>query len=74
VWVAIRKPPRVYLSRITQKHTHYEPQFIGTGGESNYSQYKKDGNEQLVPDNLQIVKNWSNKYGVPVLCSEYGVL
>jgi endoglucanase len=49
------------------------PKVIGTWGENNYYQYKNDGNEQSVHDKLQIVKNWSNKYGVPVLCGEYGV-
>ena len=48
-------------------------QAIGTWGETNYKQYKTDGNEQSVKDKLQIVKNWSNKYYVPVLCGEYGV-
>jgi endoglucanase len=49
------------------------PKVIGTWGENNYYQYKNDGNERSVHDKLQIVKNWSNKYGVPVLCGEYGV-
>lgn len=49
------------------------PKVIGTWGETNYNQYKNDGNEQSVHDKLQIVKNWSNKYYVPVLCGEYGV-
>jgi endoglucanase len=49
------------------------PKVIGTWGENNYYQYKNDGNEQSVHDKLQIVKNWSNKYAVPVLCGEYGV-
>ncbi|CAM3879831.1 glycoside hydrolase family 5 protein [Mucilaginibacter galii] len=45
----------------------------GTWGEINYNQYKTDGNEQSVKNKLQIVKNWSAKYYVPVICSEYGV-
>lgn len=49
------------------------PKVIGTWGENNYYQYKNDGNEQSVHDKLKIVKSWSNKYGVPVLCGEYGV-
>ncbi|WP_162499877.1 glycoside hydrolase family 5 protein [Mucilaginibacter terrigena] len=49
------------------------PKAIGTWGENNYYQYKNDGNEQSVHDKLQIVKNWSVKYDVPVLCGEYGV-
>ena len=56
-----------------KKFPPINPQVIGTWGESNYYQYKKDGNEQSVRDKLQIVKNWSNKYYVPVLCGEYGV-
>ncbi|MBK0380373.1 glycoside hydrolase family 5 protein [Mucilaginibacter segetis] len=49
------------------------PQIIGTWGETNYYQYKTDGNEQSVRDKLQIVKSWSVKYNVPILCGEYGV-
>ncbi len=48
------------------------PKVIGTWGENNYYQYRTDGNEQSVHDKLQIVKNWSSKYGVPILCGEYG--
>jgi endoglucanase len=43
-----------------------------TDGEKNYNKYPIDGNEQSVKDKLQIVKNWSNKYYVPILCGEYG--
>ena len=49
------------------------PSVIGTWGESNYFQYRNDGNEQSIKDKLQIVKNWGNKYDVPLLCGEYGV-
>ncbi|WCT11646.1 glycoside hydrolase family 5 protein [Mucilaginibacter jinjuensis] len=49
------------------------PKAKGTWGETNYYQYQRDGNEQSVKDKLQIVKNWSIKYDVPILCSEYGV-
>jgi endoglucanase len=49
------------------------PKAKGTWGETNYYQYKTDGNEQSVKDKLQIVKNWSARYYVPVICSEYGV-
>ncbi|MBS7566978.1 cellulase family glycosylhydrolase [Mucilaginibacter sp. Bleaf8] len=49
------------------------PKAKGTAGESNYELYKTDGNEQSVRDKLQIVKNWSAKYYVPVICGEYGV-
>ena len=44
-----------------------------TDGEKNYNQYPRDGNEQSIKDKLQIVKDWSDKYGVPILCGEYGV-
>ncbi|MDB5137916.1 MAG: hypothetical protein JWP37_4519 [Mucilaginibacter sp.] len=49
------------------------PRAKNTWGETNYNQYSRDGNEQSVKDKLQIVKNWSLKYDVPVLCGEYGV-
>jgi endoglucanase len=49
------------------------PKAKNTWGETNYYQYRTDGNEQSVRDKLQIVKNWSVKYNVPVLCGEYGV-
>jgi endoglucanase len=44
-----------------------------TPGESHYQLYPKDGNERSVNDKLQIVKNWGDKYAVPILCGEYGV-
>lgn len=49
------------------------PKAKGTPGEAHYQLYKKDGNERSVNDKLQIVKDWSNKYAVPILCGEYGV-
>nr|WP_294949115.1 cellulase family glycosylhydrolase [uncultured Mucilaginibacter sp.] len=49
------------------------PNVISTWGENNYYQYRVDGNEQSIRDKLQIVKNWSNKYYVPIICGEYGV-
>jgi endoglucanase len=49
------------------------PKTKGTWGETNYYQYRTDGNEQSVRDKLQIVKNWAAKYNVPLLCGEYGV-
>ncbi|RYY36452.1 MAG: hypothetical protein EOP46_06400 [Sphingobacteriaceae bacterium] len=49
------------------------PDAGNTWGETNYKQYKTDGNEQSIIDKLGIVKQWSNKYGVPILCGEYGV-
>jgi len=44
----------------------------GTAGEANYNKYRLDGNEGSVKDKLQIVKNWGNKYAVPIICGEYG--
>jgi endoglucanase len=49
------------------------PKAKNTDGEKNYKEYPVDGNEQSVKDKLQIVKNWGNKYDVPLLCGEYGV-
>lgn len=49
------------------------PKAKKTWGETNYYQYRTDGNEQSVRDKLQIVKNWGLKYNVPLLCGEYGV-
>ncbi|MGY4536110.1 hypothetical protein ACVW0P_000504 [Mucilaginibacter sp. UYNi724] len=46
---------------------------IGTWGENNYYRYRNDGNEPSVHDKLLIVKNWGAKFGVPILCGEYGV-
>jgi endoglucanase len=48
------------------------PKAKSTWGETNYYQYRTDGNEQSVRDKLQIVKNWGLKYNVPLLCGEYG--
>ena len=49
------------------------PKAKNTDGEKNYDKYAGDGNEQSIKDKLQIVKDWSDKYYVPVLCGEYGV-
>jgi endoglucanase len=49
------------------------PRAKNTWGETNYYQYQHDGNQQSLKDKLQIVKNWGNKYDVPILCGEYGV-
>jgi endoglucanase len=49
------------------------PKAKNTSGEKNYNEYPIDGNEQSVKDKLQIVKKWSEKYGVPIICGEYGV-
>lgn len=48
------------------------PKAKNTWGETNYHQYPHDGNEQAIKDKLQIVKNWANKYDVPIICGEYG--
>ncbi len=56
-----------------EKFPVLNPKAKNTWGETNYYQYKTDGNEQSVKDKLQIVKNWSAQYFVPILCSEYGV-
>lgn len=50
-----------------------DPRTKNTPGESHYNEYPRDGNEQSIYDKLTIVKNWANKYDVPVICSEYGV-
>lgn len=49
------------------------PRAKGTWGETNYYKYKDDGNEGSLMDKLNgWVKPWSQKYGVPVICTEYG--
>lgn len=55
---------------------HYpklNPRAKNTPGESNYNEYPIDGNERSIKDKLLIVKNWGNKYDVPIICGEYGV-
>jgi endoglucanase len=54
------------------KFPQLNPKAKGTAGEANYKKYPLDGNEGSVKDKLQIVKNWGNKYAVPILCGEYG--
>ncbi|MEO6149264.1 MAG: cellulase family glycosylhydrolase [Mucilaginibacter sp.] len=49
------------------------PKAKNTWGEINYQQYKIDGNEQSIKDKILIVKNWADKYYVPIICGEYGV-
>jgi endoglucanase len=49
------------------------PKSVNTNGQKNYNMYAKDGNDQSVNDKLSIVKNWGQKYDVPLLCGEYGV-
>lgn len=49
------------------------PRAKGTWGETNYFKYKNDGNEGSLLDKLNgYVKPWSDKYKVPVICTEYG--
>ena len=46
---------------------------VGTWGETNYHQYRTDGNAQSVYDKLNgYVAPWRQKYDVPVLCTEFG--
>jgi len=56
-----------------EKFPALNPQSKNTWGETNYYQYMHDGNEQSIIDKLTIVKKWSEKYNVPILCGEYGV-
>jgi len=56
-----------------EKFPIINPKAKNTDGEKNYKEYPIDGNEQSVRDKLQIVKNWGDKYDVPILCGEYGV-
>lgn len=56
-----------------EKFPKINPKAKNTDGEKNYNEYPIDGNEQSVHDKLQIVKNWGDKYDVPLLCGEYGV-
>jgi endoglucanase len=56
-----------------EKFPIINPKAKNTDGEKNYNEYPIDGNEQSVKDKLQIVKNWGDKYDVPLLCGEYGV-
>ncbi|WP_175404045.1 glycoside hydrolase family 5 protein [Mucilaginibacter sp. PPCGB 2223] len=49
------------------------PKAKNTWGETKYYEYRNDGNEQSLMDKLsKYVKPWSDKYRVPVVCSEYG--
>jgi endoglucanase len=56
-----------------EKFPVINPKAKNTDGEKNFNEYPIDGNEQSVRDKLQIVKNWSEKYDVPIICGEYGV-
>jgi endoglucanase len=56
-----------------EKFPIINPKAKNTDGEKNYNEYPIDGNEQSVKDKLQIIKNWGEKYDVPLLCGEYGV-
>jgi len=49
------------------------PKARNTWGETKYYQYRNDGNEQSLMDKLsKYAKQWSDKYHVPVVCSEFG--
>lgn len=49
------------------------PKTKSTYGESDYNKYPRDGNEQSINDKLKgYAKSWSDKYYVPVVCTEYG--
>jgi endoglucanase len=49
------------------------PKAKNTWGETNYGNYRTDGNEQSIMDKLKgYIKPWSQKYDVPVICTEYG--
>ncbi|PJJ80449.1 glycoside hydrolase family 5 protein [Mucilaginibacter auburnensis] len=56
-----------------EKFPKLNPKAKNTWGETNYAQYSTDGNEQALFDKLTIAKKWGEKYGVPILCGEYGV-
>ena len=57
-----------------ERYPQLNPKAKNTWGETNYYKYRNDGNEQSLTDKLSAyVKPWSNKYGVPVICTEYGV-
>lgn len=49
------------------------PKTKGTWGETNYYQYRTDGNERSLFDKLSIIKRWADKHNVPIICTEYGV-
>ncbi len=56
-----------------EKFPKLNPKAKNTWGETNYYQYRTDGNERALYDKLSIVKKWGEKYEVPLLCGEYGV-
>lgn len=56
-----------------EKFPPMNPKVKGTWGETNYYKYKNDGKEGSLMDKLNgYVKPWSDKYKVPVICTEYG--
>jgi endoglucanase len=55
-----------------EKFPDINPKARNTPGEANYRKYKSDGDAQSLTDKLMIIKKWSDKYNVPVLCGEYG--
>jgi endoglucanase len=58
---------------IAEKFPVLNPKTKGTWGETNYYQYRTDGNEQSLIDKLLIVKKWATRYNIPLICTEYGV-
>ena len=49
------------------------PKTKNTWGETNYYQYRNDGNEQSMVDKLtKYIVPWAAKNHVPVVCTEYG--
>ncbi|WP_231426302.1 glycoside hydrolase family 5 protein [Pedobacter sp. Leaf250] len=48
-------------------------QMKGTDGEKNYKNYMNEGKKGALHDKLMIVKNWSVKNQVPIICGEFGV-
>ncbi len=56
-----------------EKFPTLNPKAKKTWGETNYHKYQTDGNERALFDKLTIAKKWGEKYGVPILCGEYGV-
>jgi endoglucanase len=56
-----------------EKFPSINPKAKSTWGETNYAQYRNDGNIPSLTDKLMIVKKWAAKYDVPVICGEYGV-
>lgn len=56
-----------------EKFPALNAQTKGTWGETNYYQYRNDGNIPSLTHKIMIVKKWADKYGIPIICGEYGV-